>query len=198
MKAKKRISKDRQEEILLEAAKTVVNQEGLSGLTARNVAKQAGYAVGTIYNVFRNMNELILMINGETLMKMKEELKKSLSSMRKNQSLGRILAKFYVGFAKKNTPFWNLLFEFKYPQGETLPQWYKKLVEENFELLENAISRQLSVDPKRLKRASCVIWASFHGIVSLSLTGKLEIGTKERPEHLSESLFENYIKGLTT
>lgn len=193
-----RVPKEQLEEIIVDAAKRIVEEEGLPGLTARNVAKEAGYAVGTIYNAFRNMDDLILRINADTLRLMRDEFAVALAKPRKGQSLGRIFAKFYIGFADRYTSYWSLLFEFKYQQGQPLPHWYEALVDQNFGLIETAIAPLIPDDPKLVKQASRVIWASFHGIVTLSMTGKLRLGSREAPERLSESLFENYIKGLTS
>lgn len=197
MVTKRAINKEVFEKNIVKAAKKIIKKNGLAGLNARNVAEEAGCAVGTIYNVFRNMNELILKINGETLLLMRDELTKSLEVVRKNQSLGRVLAKFYIGFADTYTPFWNLLFEFKYAQDKKLPKWYEEIIENNFLLIEKAIAPLLPDDAKMVKEASRVLWAGFHGIVMLSMSGKLSLGSKEIPERLSESLFENYIKGIS-
>lgn len=197
MKNKINNNKKDTEVIIVTSAKKLIKKYGLPGLTARNVAKEAGYSVGTIYNVFQNMKELILKINGETLIMMQEEFAKTLANKRKDQSLGRIMAKFYIRFAEEHAPFWNLLFEFKYTRGDKLPKWYEDIVNGNFRMIEEAISPFLPNDSKVVHQASRLIWASIHGIVSLSLGGKLIIGTKETPERLSESLFENYIKGLS-
>jgi AcrR family transcriptional regulator len=183
------------EDTILEVSKRIIETEGISGLTARNVARQAGCAVGTIYNVFRNMDELILKINASTLLKMQGELSQNLEKIQKNQSLGREIAKSYIGFANRNGAFWNLLFEFNYPNE--LPKWYQDIVDSNFSLIENAISNLLSNNSKLVKQASRIIWASFHGIVSLYLSGKLGLASNEGPESLCESLFGNYMKGLT-
>lgn len=186
------------EDTILNAAKKIVMNNGLSGLTARKVAKSSGYSVGTIYNIFRNMNDLTLKINADTLLQMRDELQEAIAKKRSNQSLGRVLAKFYIQFANAHTPFWNLLFDFKYPRGETLPKWYNEIVDGNFKVLEEAISPLLGNDPQLTHQASRVMWASFHGIITLSLDGKLRLASTVIPEKLSESLFENYIKGLST
>src|SRR5918911_5527284 len=52
---------------LIIAAEDVIRKQGLSGLRARELAKIAGCAVGAIYNVFPDMDGLVLAINAGTL-----------------------------------------------------------------------------------------------------------------------------------
>ncbi len=53
--------------LALDAARKIVEQEGLRGLTARRVARDIGYTIGTIYNHFENLDDLIMQLNGQTL-----------------------------------------------------------------------------------------------------------------------------------
>ena len=43
----------------VDAAEVLVVREGYGGLTARKVAAQIGYTVGTLYLVFQNLDELV-------------------------------------------------------------------------------------------------------------------------------------------
>src|ERR687886_703045 len=54
-------------ETLMIAAEDVIRKQGLSGLRARELAKIAGCAVGAIYNVFPDLDGLVLAVNAGTL-----------------------------------------------------------------------------------------------------------------------------------
>ena len=54
-------------ERVLQAAETLVNEEGLAALKVREIAMEIGYTVASIYAVFDNMADLILQLNGRTL-----------------------------------------------------------------------------------------------------------------------------------
>ena len=60
-------SRDQIAGMALEAASRLVQAHGLSGLSARRIAAEIGYTPGTLYLVFRNLDELILHLNGTTL-----------------------------------------------------------------------------------------------------------------------------------
>src|ERR1700737_1223693 len=54
-------------ERLIDAAERTIAANGLAGLRARDLAREAGCAVGTIYNVFEHLDELILCVGSRTL-----------------------------------------------------------------------------------------------------------------------------------
>ena len=54
-------------EMTLAAAIRIVDTEGFRALTARNVARAIGYTPGTLYNLFANLDDLAVHLNGNTL-----------------------------------------------------------------------------------------------------------------------------------
>src|SRR5919199_4301283 len=54
-------------EALLAAAEAMIRMQGLGGLKARELAQAAGCAVGAIYNVFPDLDSLVLAVNAGTL-----------------------------------------------------------------------------------------------------------------------------------
>lgn len=60
---------------VLDAAEAIVAAEGHAGLSARKVASAAGCAVGTIYLLFENRNDLVRQINGRTMDRLYDHLR---------------------------------------------------------------------------------------------------------------------------
>ena len=54
-------------ETLLASAEAMIRAEGLGGLKARELARAARCAVGAIYNVFHDLDSLVLAVNAGTL-----------------------------------------------------------------------------------------------------------------------------------
>src|SRR6478672_11581799 len=52
---------------LIDAAARTIAKDGLSGLKARALADEVGCAVGAIYNVVADLDELVLLVNARTL-----------------------------------------------------------------------------------------------------------------------------------
>lgn len=61
---KKLITRQRKEQIL-EAALLVFSRRGFNGATIPEIAREAGVAVGTIYNYYRNKRDLLVAITGK-------------------------------------------------------------------------------------------------------------------------------------
>lgn len=56
---KKQIQKERMKKYFIEAAKEIIKEEGIKGVTARKVGDKAGYSYATIYNYFEDLNVLL-------------------------------------------------------------------------------------------------------------------------------------------
>src|ERR1700739_2254174 len=52
---------------LVDAAERTIAERGLAALKARDLAAEAGCAIGTIYNVFEHLDELVLAVGSRTL-----------------------------------------------------------------------------------------------------------------------------------
>ena len=58
---------DELRELIIEATTSIVEQDGLEGISAREIAKRVGYSPGTFYNVFENLDDLLLIIEARLL-----------------------------------------------------------------------------------------------------------------------------------
>ena len=56
---KKAIQNERMKGYFIEAAKKIIKEEGVDKLTVKKVADAAGYAQGTLYNYFENLDRLL-------------------------------------------------------------------------------------------------------------------------------------------
>ena len=60
-------SREELHELIVGEGHRHISEAGFARFSAREVAKQAGYSIGTIYNVFGSYDQLMLAINGRTL-----------------------------------------------------------------------------------------------------------------------------------
>mgnify|MGYP001611481946 CR=1 FL=1 len=187
--------------LILEAAWKIVADEGVSALTARRLAADIGYAAGTIYNVFPSMDDLLLHINGKTLILLLETLNHPSCHATTNTPLTnmKMMAARYVDFATIMRPFWKALFLENIEESRYEEAWYKDRVEAVFRPLENCLETllpHLSEDTRKLH--AHILWSSVHGLTFLSATGKLpESRFPNSTNHMIDCLIENYIKGIT-
>jgi AcrR family transcriptional regulator len=189
-------TKDEIREMVIAAGLDLIKKSGFSGFSTRQIAKEIGYTVGTLYNVFDSYDDIMLNINAATLDEMKIFIEDRVDSKLRGVKAVKKLAKIYIEFAINNRNSWAALFEYNIPDNVELPEWYNGRVDNLFGIVESALSEPSNPKSNMLKHAK-VIWASIHGICILGLTQKLNVVGTDSMENLANCLIENYLKGIT-
>ncbi len=183
-------------ELIIHAATEIVERHGLEGLSAREIAKRIGYSPGTLYNVFENLDDLLLTIEARLLDRLAERLASTDTSGTPQQRLHR-LTEAYVAFTQERPKLWNLLIEHRMPAGREVPDWYQTKLENLLAPLEEALAPLLaSADLGAQKRAARTLWAGVHGMTSLSTANKLSYVTAHAGKTLVDDLVTTYLAGL--
>lgn len=186
--------------IIVEASKKIIASEGFEGLTARRVAKDIGYAPGTIYNLFSSMDDLYLHINGETLDLLNNTLGSPACHDPKKSSIQnmKVMTKCYMQFANKHRPFWLMLFNLDIDESSNDTSWYHEKIELLFEPLEKLLTPYFtSEQAKKKKMAARVLWSSVHGLCLLQETQRLSIvSDKETASEVASYLIDTFIAGI--
>jgi AcrR family transcriptional regulator len=164
---------------LIEAATARIESGGLAGLRARGVTADAGCALGALYNVFSDLDDLIIHVNSATLKKLEIALGEALSGVSEPVETMKALARVYLAFARENAPLWRALFEHRLPAGATQPEWQQA---EHEALIEHIVVPLAALRPgmgeKELRIRARTLFAAVHGIVSISLEGRF-VGVSE-------------------
>lgn len=180
--------------LALAAARDVAEEHGLRGLTARRVADKIGYSPGTLYNLFENLDDLIICMNGTTL----DALYDSLTGMRLPdgpEAALRALAKGYIRFTRDHPKLWSVLFEHHLPGEQQLPNWHHEKILRLLGLMEHALAPLFPAGQEEQRlHAARVLWSSLHGICSLESAKKLAVD--ESTEIMADSLAANFVAGL--
>jgi AcrR family transcriptional regulator len=183
-------------ELILDASTALISEGGLCSLSAREVARRIGYSPGTLYNVFENLDDLILTIEGRLIDGLAVELDKVLtigSPKEKALALGRV----YIKYTSENPKLWNLLFEHHLPAGRELPAWYQQKIDGIMERVEATIEPLMpDCKPEVVKRTAQVLWAGVHGITSLATADKLTLAESQDAGPLVDNLITTYLAGL--
>jgi AcrR family transcriptional regulator len=182
--------------LIVEASERIISNDGLSGLSAREIARSVGYSPGTIYNIFENLDDLILQIEARML----DDLDARLGMLSRDGS-GEVrvmrLSRAYLEFTAERPRLWNVLFEHHLPPSVPIPAWYQHKLDALMQRVEDALRPVMPhAEPAALRRASHVLWAGVHGITSLATTDKLSSVTSETAQALMEDLLQNYLAGL--
>ena len=184
-------------QMALEAAESIASQEGLSGLSARKVAAKIGYTVGTLYLVFRNLDDLILQVNDRTLSQLYQKMEHVSAKNKTPEACILALSHAYIEFASNNTARWSMIYEHVLEDDFVLPAPFQQQVQQMFGLVENAL-RPLGKNKtdKEIAQAARALWSGIHGICLLALTRKLDIAGIDSVQDLADTLTVNFLNGF--
>lgn len=183
-------------QLILDAAQAIIETNGLAGLSAREIARRIGYSPGTIYNMFQNLDDVVLHVEARVL----DELDNRIAAMPAGASPGENvykLAETYLSFTSERPKLWNLLFEHYMPGGADTPPWYQQKLEMLMSRVESAMEPLFPASETMARQRSArVLWAGVHGITSLSTANKLSNVTTEAAAYLVRDLIFNYLAGF--
>jgi AcrR family transcriptional regulator len=191
-------SRDEIREMALAAAADIVEREGSRKLTARSVAGAIGYTVGTLYLVFKNLDDLVLHLNARTLDDLHEWLQArgEIRSEPRRQLQG--LADAYIDYAVSHTARWNLLFDSVAGDDSELPDWYLARLSKVFGLIESALTPLVDHHGQvAIVQAARVLWASVHGICTLKIRHRLDLAGGQSTGEMAAMLIDNFLAGFT-
>jgi AcrR family transcriptional regulator len=181
-------------ESLIVAADQEIAARGLAGLRARTLADRIGCAVGAIYNVVADLDELILLVNSRTLSALEAEL---LAAGRPDQAATRHgddaaverfrrMALAYLDFAIARRRSWRAVFDHRLPAGKSVPDWYLDDQMRLFGYIEGPLGELVpGISQARRALLARSLFSAVHGLVTLGLEEKLQ---PLAPESLREQV----------
>ena len=159
---------------MLQLAREILEADGLAGLQARRLAKEADCAVGSIYNIFNGIDGLIIAANTATL---RDFGRNAEAAMRRSES-GSVedrlmaLALAYLDFAIAHPKRLKAVFDHQMAEDAEVPTEYRADQDQLFALIEAPL-RDVFADPKARAAAARAMFAAVHGIVVMALDRKL-------------------------
>jgi AcrR family transcriptional regulator len=167
--------RERLRERLIEAAEAAIAGGGFEAIKARDLATAAGCSVGMIYQVFQDLDDLVLTVNARTLDALDAVMADAAETggpdpVARLQALGTA----YLDFALKESRRWRTLFEHRLPEGYPVPAWYSERLETLFGHLRQPLAQLLpGRSAETLADAANALFSGTHGVVVLGLDGKL-------------------------
>ena len=99
---KKEIQEQRIKGYFIEATKEMLKGEGLKSISVRNIAERAGYSYTTLYNYFKDLNELIFIcvkdFQDECEQFIQDEIKKSPKGTEKIKAITKGYIDYFVQY----------------------------------------------------------------------------------------------------
>jgi len=185
-------------ERLVAAGRAAIAEGGLQNLKARDLAAAAGCAVGAIYNVFEDLDGLILRIGADTLARLEQGLAAPPGPIPEPAEELLRLSRGYLAFARANKALWRALFEHRLAGGRPAPAWYLDDQSRLFALVEAPLARLLPDQPAPSRALLArTLFSAVHGVVSLGLEEKLAPMPEATLDAELERLVRAFAGGLT-
>ncbi len=183
-------------QLILEAAQRIIATGGFSELSAREIAREIGYAPGTLYNLFSNLDEILLRVEASLLDRLDKALSVGMED-RKGTDAVRHFAVAYAAFAYEHTKLWHLVQEHHLAVARAGPDWYLEKVYAPANRLEKVLAKLSgNHDAEEAARTARIIWSAVHGIIQVAMTGKFGELPQSTTVAMVENLVENYLIGL--
>ncbi len=166
----------RQRADMAQLAVGILEEDGLAGLQARRIAEKAGCAVGTVYNVYGDLDGVIFAANEETLREIMADCQAALAAAGNAAPAERLiaLANAYARYALAHPRRFDALFTHRAPPTREFPASFEKMTDELFALLGATFAAAAARLPEaERKLAARALWASVHGIVTLGLQDRV-------------------------
>jgi AcrR family transcriptional regulator len=172
--------RQRLREALISAAERTIETQGLAGLKARALANEVGCAVGAIYNVVADLDDLIVAVNSRTLAALERNLAaaEQVSDVADEANpVDRLvrLGTAYFTFASEHMERWRALFEHRLPEGKSVPEQYLEDQRRLFRFIEDPLGElQPHLSDERRALVARSLFSAVHGMVMLGLEEKLQ------------------------
>ncbi len=184
---------------LIEAARGRIEADGLDELRARDIARDAGCALGSLYTAFDDIDALILHVNSITLAALGTMLETAAQTTQAPGDKLAALASGYLHFAAGNKNLWSALFDHRMPAGMSVPEWH---LQEHAVLFIH-IAKPLSTLKPDLAEDDLAIQArtlfsAVHGIVSISLQERTIAVPVEHLDAQLRDFVATVVRGMTS
>lgn len=173
MKPDQRRSELRQR--LLEAAERQIVSDGLQALRTRQLAADVGCALGQIYNIYRDLDSLILAVNARTLDELDERLTAATAPegpAPANAPAAVLVAQAqaYLRFAIEHRNRWHAVFQHRMAGGRERPAWYREQQARLFSHVDRPLRTLVpELAPPERALLGHSIFSAVHGIVWLGI-----------------------------
>ena len=105
----KQTERDLRRQIILDAALVLFADKDFRSVTVREIARQAGVSIGTIYNYYPNLTELFL----DVFLNSAEEITRMLDALNNRHPAGlETICELYIAYLNDNMTFYQMMSHF--------------------------------------------------------------------------------------
>lgn len=181
---------------LIASAQDIIEEMGVNQLKARDVTTRAGCALGGIYSVFADMEELIMYVNSRTLNRMGRAVDEAAGSETRPEKLLKRFALAYYRFATENRNLWGALFEHQMPDDREMPMWHMEEQAVLIRFIIKPIGDLLpDLTPDEISARARTWFAAVHGVVAINARRRFVSLEPRKVQEEIEQLVDTLIVG---
>ncbi|CTQ49078.1 TetR/AcrR family transcriptional regulator [Jannaschia donghaensis] len=163
-------------ETLIDIARTRIVAEGTGALKARDLARAAECSVGSIYNVFGDMHDVIMAVNGQTFAALGDYVSGAVARSAETDPTARmvVMAEAYLEFAATQPSLWRALFDVPITDQSDLPDWYLQALDQLLAIIDAPL-REVYPDlpDAEIRVRTRALFSAVHGIVLLGIEDRI-------------------------
>ncbi|PWJ17402.1 TetR/AcrR family transcriptional regulator [Jannaschia seohaensis] len=168
---------------LIELATARIAAEGLGALKARSLAAEAGCSVGAIYNVFGDLDDLVLAVNGETFRALGAQVTAAVAKHAEADPAERmiVMSEAYLAYATENPLLWRALFDVNMRVDGDVPEWYLAALDRLLAIIDAPLAEVFpDLPPEEIRVRTRALFSSIHGITLLGLERRISAVGQDR------------------
>ena len=176
---------------ILAAARDIALQDGWQAVTIRKVAERVEYSPPMIYEHFASKDAILTELMREGHTRLRNALREAREAAPGARAAVRTMALAYYRFARE----YPELYQVMYGLGgvpfctDVTPAEIEEVYKEAYTALET-LKTQTNARIENVDDAVEILWASLHGLVTLSMTERIE-GGMQRIEQLALAMVNN-------
>ena len=166
-------------------ARDMILESGMEAVSIRNIAAQAGYAYGTIYNHFQNLDELLWLTRSLFMADIGEHIEKSTAN-RTAQGPGDVCTLFcaYADYFVKHPSVYRFLYFYPLQKDAKKTKSYVETETYSERFVQTFAGLTTQKTPREIEDAVQTILYAIHGLLTLSIAGNDDLHIEDIPEAL--------------
>jgi len=183
---------------ILETARELITEEGLEGLSLREIARRIDYSPAGLYEYFKSKDEIVEAVCIEGFERLSAYLNRVSADLPPAERLFQ-LGLAYLDFAHNNPDYFLLIFT-AFPTGEVTLEELGEDAASTYGVLVQAIQTAIEAGlfrppaERNLNEIAYAMWATVHGLAMLQQTNFRHSQADLEPVH--RWTLELFLKGL--
>lgn len=176
-------SADELRELLIACGHALLVERGFARFSAREAARRAGYSVGTIYNVFGELDSYLIAINSLTFRHWSESLANALADAPVERAARiEVLVRAYFAFADANRNAWMAIYDHRIDRTTAISRQDEAAREALTSIVDHEVAAWLGTgDDATTQRLVRSLIATVHGHCALWLSGSYALMREDDP-----------------